>query len=322
GWYTHTARAAHHQVTSLSAPMAAVVVTPAHPHPLAGLDEAWVWLTTERANIMAVLQHAADHWLDHHTIPLANACGFLLSAGSLHEQVAATSLGITAARRTGNHTQGSWLLLTRGTVLGSLGTWDQAQEDLDRAETLIQHLDDAELQLWMLNDRGLFYLGQGQFAEAVRWLDQALPLSRGIDTGRWEAVVEGNLGEAHLGLGHHQLALEHGEHGLHLRQQIGDLVGEAAALAYVARAWRQLGDVEKAIALCQKAITIGRSIPRNRNATLARPLAVLAICLNQLGHTSEAATCWQQAADVYEDTGYPHKAAEIRQRLHDAQTPP
>jgi hypothetical protein len=74
--------------------------------------------------------------------------------------------------------------------------------------------------------------------------------------------------------------------------------------------------------LCRDAIAVGRSTPLHREETVAEPLDVLAACLHDLGRTDDAMACWDEAATIYDDTGYPYHAAEVRQRLHDAQTKP
>jgi tetratricopeptide (TPR) repeat protein len=321
-WYTHTARTADHHLFPWSEQVPAVVAGRRHAHSIPGVDEAWAWLTSERTNILAALQHAADHQLDQHTIPLAHACHFLGSAGSPQEAMDACSLAISATHRAGNRVQEVLLLIWRGELASLLSAWDQAKDDLDGAAALAEQLDDVKLQAWTLNDLGLFFLRRGQFDEALRWLDRALPLNRGIDTGQGEAIVEGNLSAAHTGLGHYQLALEHGERSLHLRRQIGDRVGETFALTRLAHAWRGLRAPEEAIRLCRDAIGIGRSSPISRDQTVAAPLDVLATCLHDLGRTGDAIACWQEAATIYDDTGYPHRAAEVRQRLHDAMSSP
>lgn len=320
-WYTHTTRTADNHLYPLAMKFPAIVVEPGHPHPLPGLAEAWSWVTTERTNILAALQHAAFHELDHHTIPLAQACTFLSSAGSPQERIDACSLGITAAHRTGNPTQEAMLRLAREEPESSLQAWQEAREDLDCAAALAEHLDDAALQVRILNTRGLQSLRQGERDQALQWLTTALPLSRGVDTGRWEAVVEGNLSTTRSRLGHYRLAVEHGERGLRLRRRVDDRIGEAVALTQLARAWQGLGNHEKAMRLCRDAIAIGRSTPLHHYQTIAEPLDVLATCLLHLGHTDEAITCWQEAATVYADSGYPREAAEVRRHLHDAQAP-
>lgn len=320
-WYTHTTWTADQQLYPLALQISAIVEEPSYPHILADVDGAWAWLTTERINLLAALRHAADHRLDHHTIPLAHCCRFLVSAGSQQEHIDAVGLGIISAIRADNHTQEAVLLLDRGETAIGLRRWEEAQADHNRVEALAQQLNDVTLQVSVLNDRSLVLLLQGHCEEASRWLDAALPLSQGIDAPRMEAVVQGNLNAAHRRLGSLQRALGHGERGLHLRRQIGDLVGEAWALTELARTWRELRALEKAISLCQEAIAIGRRMPLYRNTTIADPLDVSATCLHQLGNTTEAIACWREAATVYEDTGYPNLAAEVRQRLHDAQAP-
>ncbi len=319
-FYTHTARTADRYLYHLFPQIPAVVAEPDHPHPIADFDEAWVWLSAEHADILAALQYAAEHRRDHHTIPLAHACRFLCSTGSPRDWIHAHDVGITAAKRAGNRTQEATLLLGRGETASDLGWWDQARADLDDAAALAQQLDDLQLQVFCLNGRGLLLLRQGHFEEAVQLLELALPLAKGSDSRRWEAVVEGNLSIAYLSIGLSQVALDHAERGLGLRRQVGDITGEAWALTHVARAWHQLDDPEKAIALCRSAIAVGRSTPLNRHNTVADPLDVLAICLHQLGRTDEAITCWQEAAAIYDDAGYPNRTAEVRQRLHEAQS--
>ncbi|MDX3192613.1 tetratricopeptide repeat protein [Streptomyces sp. MN03-5084-2B] len=319
-WYVHTSHTADRLLFPLAARLSAVVAEPGYSLSLPGMDEAWAWLTSERTNILAVLQHAADHSLHHHTIPLAGACRFLHSAGSLREEIGAYSLGITAAHRAGNRAQEAVLLAWRGESASFLSAWDQAEDDLDGAAALAEQLDDVTLQGWTLNDRGLLLLRRGQFDEALRLLDRALPLSRGIDAGGMEALVEGNLSAAHTGLGHYQLALEHGERCLCLRRQAGDRVGESYALTRLAHAWRGLHAPEKAVRLCREAIALGRSTPLRRDKTVAEPLEVLAGCLHDLGRTDDAIACWEEAATIYDNTGYLHHAAEVRARLRDAQT--
>ncbi|OXM54886.1 ATP-binding protein [Amycolatopsis alba] len=313
-WYSHTARTADHRLHPAFMKIPAVVTEPAHPHPITGRGEAWAWLIAERINLQAALQHAADHQLNQHTIPLAHACRFLLSAGSPQEQIDALNLGINAARQSGTRTQEATLVLTRAEAVYRLGRLDHAKADLDRADTLLEHLDDDTLTVYSLNSRGLILLHQNRFEDAERYLLSALPLSRGIDTGRWEAVVEGNLSAARCGLGDHQCALVHGERSLRLRRKAGDLTGEAGALTQIARIWQGMRAPYRAIALCLDAIAIGRRTPLNRDDTLAEPLEVIGICQYRLGNTDEALTYWQEAANLYDNIGLPRKAADVRRR--------
>jgi tetratricopeptide (TPR) repeat protein len=318
-WYTHTTYAADQRVHPYYEKLPAAVAEATHLTP--DFDVAWAWLTTERTNIVAVLQYAAaNHRLAHHAVPLAHATRFLTSVGSPQDALDATRIGVLAAHRTGNPTLEAFLLLTCAEIATQLSRWDQASENLDRAATLIEELNDIRLQLSLRNARGLLFLGQERFDDAARWFVSALPLTRRIDAERWEAVLEGNLSAAYTGLGHYERALEHGERNLHLRRLVGDLEGESGALTKLAHARHGLNDLETAISLCRDAVALGRRSPNNRNMVTAEPLAVLASYLHQIGHTGEAIDCWRQAATLYTEAGYPRKAADVRQHLNDIQT--
>ncbi|WP_309235892.1 tetratricopeptide repeat protein [Amycolatopsis sp. SID8362] len=314
-WYTHTARAADRHVHPHYVQIPAVVGEPAQPHPLAGFDEAWGWLTAERANLHAALEHVADRRLDHFTIPLVHVMRFLLSAGGPQDWLDALPLGVAAAHRSGTPRQEAFLSLSKVGIAYSLNRDGQAGDELGRVAALVEQIGDSYLELCLLNYRGLLAIQQKRFEEAVQYLVAALPLTRGIDTGRFEAVVEGNLSSAFTGLAQYRRALEHGERGLDLRRRVRDVVGESTALTRLARARRGLEDFETAASLCREAIAIGRRSPRERDATIADPLDVLASCLHRLGDVRQAVDCWREAAAIYDETGYLHKAAEVRGRL-------
>ncbi|MFI7121865.1 ATP-binding protein [Amycolatopsis sp. NPDC049868] len=321
-WYIHTAHAADRKLYPAQTWPWHVVAEPTLPYPISDFDHALAWLTTERNNLIAALHYADEHKLDRHTISLAIACAFTATTVSWQAWIEIVTVGLTAACRVGDQTQQVHLLAHRGSAATYLRQWKQAASDLDRVETMARDLGDEELITQVLNDRGLLLLKQGRFRDALRYLDKALPLSRGIDTGRWEAVVEGNLSTAYAGLGHYRQALDHGQRGLDLRRKAGDRAGESAAITHIARAQQGLGNHETAVTLCRAAISIGRRVGISQDENIAAPLDVLAASLHHLGHTSEAIAFWQESATIHDDYGVPHNATDVRQRLRDAQNRP
>ncbi|QFU86858.1 Regulatory protein AfsR [Amycolatopsis sp. YIM 10] len=314
-WYTHTVRCADQLLFPMHQRLRIVVAEPPHPHALGDVEYALHWLTSERENVLAALHYSAEHKLDHHTIPLADASGFIATTVSWQAWLDTADVGLIAARRTVNRTYEAHFQILRGEAALNLRLWERARDDFDRAAALVLELDNDELSVWVLNDRGLLFHGQERFDDALRCLNEALPLSRGIDNGRWEAVVEGNIGAAHTGLGEYHEALDHGLRGLHLRRKTGDRSGESMALTHLAEAWQGLGEHKKAIALCRDAIAIGRGIDLNRHETIAAPSDVLAASLYSLGHVGEAIRCWTEAAAIYDGYGLTHKASEVRRHL-------
>ncbi|MFD8496945.1 tetratricopeptide repeat protein [Amycolatopsis sp. NPDC059657] len=199
-----------------------------------------------------------------------------------------------------------------------LRQWNEAQSDLDQALTLARAFDNRIQEAGALVNLGAMFCDRRQFEKALLLLEETLPLVQGIDSGRREAVVEGNFSRAYSGLNRYQEALEHGERGLELRRRSGDLTGESAALCYVAEAWQGLGNHKMAIALCREAITLGRAVGQYA-VSAADALATLAISLHQTGDTVEAISCWRGAAALFENCGRPHRARDIRQRLREVE---
>ncbi|MFH8438623.1 tetratricopeptide repeat protein [Streptomyces sp. NPDC018007] len=163
---------------------------------------------------------------------------------------------------------------------------------------------------------------QTRFIEAQHHFEEARQLSRGFDTGRWEAVAEGRLATLHSDLGNHQQAIDCGTRSEALRHQLGDTDGEACALAAIAVGWQGIGDHDTAIVDCRRAIALGRASLGSHEGTLARPLTVLATSLHALGRVNEAIDCWQEAASIYADRGLDADAATLHHRIQAADQRP
>ncbi|MDH6696796.1 BTAD domain-containing putative transcriptional regulator [Streptomyces griseoviridis] len=310
-WYSHTAHAADRRVYPNCTRLVAHTAAPAHPHPLTDRDHAWAWFTAERANLVAALHHAVDLALDRYALHLVDALGFLVLMGGWEERVDTATAGLRAARRSGSTEHEANVLLARGEALVQMRHPD-AEPDLTRASTLAEEIGNLHLQIAARTELGQLLRRQTRFAEALGHFDEVRVLSRGFDSGRWEAVAEGNLARLHADLGHHRQAVEHGTRSARLRRRLGDTDGEACALAVIARGLQGLGDHDTAVVHCRRAIALGRASLGSHDETLAWPLAVLATSLNHLGRVTEAVGCRREAAAIYTDRGLDADAAAMR----------
>jgi DNA-binding SARP family transcriptional activator/tetratricopeptide (TPR) repeat protein len=316
-WYCHTAHAADRQLYPANTRLVTDVPEPAHPHPVADRDQAWDWFTAERANLVAALRQAVAEGLDAHAVRLVDAFGFLILMGGWEERIETADAGLVAARRAGERVHEANVLLSRGEALGHLRR-PEAEADLVRAVDLARDVGNTHIRIAGLNDLGQLLRRQGRHAEALRHLEAALVLSRGFDTGRWEAVVAGIIGAVHADLGDHRQVIEHAERSTLLRRRLGDGDGEACALAVLARGHQGIGDHETAITHCRRAVSLGRESLGSQDETLAGPLAILATSLLHLGRAAEAIACWQEAAAIYADRGLAADAAAIHAQVRAA----
>ncbi|MFJ4767732.1 BTAD domain-containing putative transcriptional regulator [Streptomyces uncialis] len=319
-WYTHTAHTADRRLYPTCTRLVTHPAEPAHPHPVADRDHAWAWFTAERANLVAALHHAVDRAMDRYALHLVDALGFLVLMGGWEERIDTATAGLRAARRSGRTEHEANVLLARGEALAHLRQAD-AEPDLTRACALAQDVGNIHLQIAARTELGQLLRRQTRFTEALHHFGEVRVLSRGFDTGRWEAVAEGNIAQLHADLGNHRQAVDHGTRSALLRHRIGDADGEACALAAIARGWQGIGDHDTAITHCRRAIELGRASLGSHDETLAWPLAVLATSLHHLGRLSEAIACWQEAAAIYTDRGLDADAAAMHHHIRTADHP-
>lgn len=287
------------------------------PVPIADRSQALDWLNTERTNILAALDYAIRHSLHEHVILLASVIRFLVLKGNWSELLDAWNAGLMAARFVGDRAAESYFCEIGGEAFTMLGRWDEAHSNLNTALEMGRDLGDNLRQVSALTDLGLMCCEQQRFGEALKYLSAALPRSHGVDTGRMEGVIEGNLSRAYSGLGCYREALEHAERGLALRKSAGDLIGEPTALLYIAQARQGLGEHDVAIALCRKGIDLIGD--RGERPRLVRLLDTLGSSLSSIGLTLDAEDCWREALVLSDECGTVGETVELRGRLRIAQ---
>ncbi len=320
-WYSHTAHTADRRLYPTCTRVVTTIAEPDHPLAVADRDAAWAWFTAERANLIAALHHAVDRTMDDHALYLVDALGFLVLMGGWEERVDSAGAGLRAARRSGRTEHEANALLARGEALAHLHHPD-AQADLADACRLAQDSGNVHIQIAARIELGQLLRRQTRFVEAQHHLDEARLLSRGFDTGRWEAVAEGHLATLHGDLGNHHQAIDCGTRSATLRRRLGDTDGEACALAAIAVGWQGIGDHDTAIVHCRRAIALGRASLGSQDETLAGPLTVLATSLHALGRVNEAVDCWQEAASIYTARGLDADAATLHHHIRTADQPP
>jgi tetratricopeptide (TPR) repeat protein len=129
-------------------------------------------------------------------------------------------------------------------------------------------------------------------------------------------VIEGNLSEAHTGLGNYDLAVEHAHRERLLRQKAGDLSGAALAPPrHLAMARQGQGAHDAVIRICEQAFA---ELDEQNYAAVyvAEFLRIFGVSLRAVGDLVRATEYWQRALAVYEVFDL-QKAAEVRGYLNE-----
>ncbi|WP_203903127.1 AfsR/SARP family transcriptional regulator [Virgisporangium aliadipatigenens] len=192
---------------------------------------ASAWLDAERANLVAVIRHAAEHgprsrawlladtlrgyfWLGMHVVDWQNAARTALAAataeGDLRAQAAAQlSLADSHFRQ---------------------GEFAPAVERYTASMLLAERTGWAQCEAATIGNLGVIHRDSGQLWQAVEYFDRGLKLCRANDWRHGEAVTLDALARAYLRQGLLEKAGECCARALRINRAIGSRLGEATIL--------------------------------------------------------------------------------------------
>ncbi|WP_461122872.1 ATP-binding protein [Saccharothrix stipae] len=314
GWYATVADVADRVVFPGNSPLA--LRGRARGVPEFDRAAAMEWLISELPTMMSAVRIAHQDRLWEETILLAGAYRFvtLRPRSWWPLRLEAETLGLSAARASGDHGSELSLLIRRGNTHHDMGMWAQAEADFTQVMETARLVDDTvrELESWC----GLGYLHRAlkRYEQALACYTEALPLTRRAGEVRTEAVVEGNLGAIHIAAGRPREGLVHAERELVLRRE-ADPASQAHALRTMATAWQELGEHRRVLELCEQALQSCREA--GGMEYLIAPLCEAAAASHQhLGQPTQARQMLEEAVAVLTALMDP-RAEEVLLRLRE-----
>jgi tetratricopeptide (TPR) repeat protein len=320
--YLHTAHTADHLLSPTAGP---ITLSPPQPgtapeHP-ADHRQALAWLTTEHANLLAAIDHAAAAGLDTHTWQLAwTLSEYFYRRGHWHDRLATHHTALAAARRLAEPTTQAAVhrLLARAHI--QLGR-------IEDAHTHLRHALDLDRHTGHQTGHPHTHLGLAQAwgrqhrpTDGLHHARQALDLYRAAGRLAGQAKALGLIGWFHSMLGDHHQALTTCQQALTLYQHVGsDLDGQAETWETIGDAHHHLGHHTQAIACYHHALDLYRDCG-NRHGE-ANTLHQLGDTHHATGNPKAAHKAWQHALTILDQFAHPH-ADQIRAKLHPTNQPP
>jgi DNA-binding SARP family transcriptional activator/Tfp pilus assembly protein PilF len=275
----------------------------------AGDAEAMAWLEAERPDLVAAVQHAAEHGPHPVAWRLADALRgyFNLRMHTVDWRVVANA-GLGAAIADGQPAAQAAAHL-------SLATLDWGQSRCQQAiDHYVQALELAEQGGWReghiaaFGNLGNVYFELGQLAQAAEHYTQALAI---LAQGGWRAGRAnglGSLGEAYHALGRLDEARTVLIEARALQQEGGARGGEAEAVRVLAAVDRDAGRYAEALDLARTALALARDVGDQRCEV--DTLNTLGGVHQQLGRYQQAAGEYQRALDLAQQIGSLYAQAE------------
>jgi tetratricopeptide (TPR) repeat protein len=312
-FYLHTARSA--DLLQNSQRPTITVDPPAprcHPRSLSTVPAALTWMSTERLNLLAAQQLAADHqW----HVPVWGLAWymrtFLWRQGYLHDNLvtwrtaigAADHIGDTAVRNLAHRHLGDAHLLLRQHAT----TFMHHQYALILAENAHDIPNQAHTHwglAWAANERG-------NHQRALHHATQALRLYTTLDQPRREADALTTIGQCHIGLGNYHQAREYCRQAFTIFREHHHRIGEARTLDSLGLIELRAGQPIHAVDHYQHAIALFREFGFTYyEANALEKLGETHTALDQHHH---AHIVWTRALALYETQ---HRTADAQRIRH------
>ncbi|MFI8948225.1 BTAD domain-containing putative transcriptional regulator [Streptomyces sp. NPDC053750] len=312
-------------------------------------SKALDWLYSEASPLLACVRQAASSDRLRPAVDLLWAAKDLIESGANSHQYEATARAMCEATRTAGDARAEGRARTTLTnVLLVYGRIQQAEEEAQFAMELAASARDATAVSWVANDRGLICLHQGRHEDGKAFFEQAIHGHRAADNRLGEAVTLANLSRAYLGLGNVSQAVEIAQQSLAAHSQLGrpmrrasahfalglalakanrhaEALGQFTDAQGIFHAHRQrlwVGNTHFRIAEVHLAATRFASAAQHAEQALAlgcvggdrmrgNVVTLLGRALAALGQADRARACWQEALNLYEQSGAA-EASEVR----------
>jgi tetratricopeptide (TPR) repeat protein len=270
--------------------------------PMSDPAAALAWLDIERANLLAVAGHAADHGWPAHTTGLAATLWRHLDAGGHNKEAAFLhTRARQAARVNGDRAAEAQALNNLGLADWRLGRYRQAAAQHERALVLCREVGDREGEARALGNLGIVCWGLGRYEQAAEHLQQTLTMHRELGNRDSAGFTLNNLGLLLQRLGRYPQAIEHHRQALTLHREIGERCGEGYALAALGLVHVRLGRYRRATSQLRRALTLFRQIgAREGEAYALDALGLVDMRLNRLG---QAVDHHRQALALFREVG-------------------
>jgi tetratricopeptide (TPR) repeat protein/transcriptional regulator with XRE-family HTH domain len=304
-YYQYTATRADallaRQTRPSSAP-AAAVPPPAGVPNLPGQPQALAWALTERANLLACLDHATASGQHARVIALTAALTALLRHdGPWTDALARHATAVQAARHLGDQPGEAGALNNLGIVWRLTGDYREAAQSLEAALGIYRDLGHRQGQANTLNDLGSVRRMTGDYRDAAQAHEAALGIHRNLGDRLGQANTLISLGIVRYLTGDYPDAAQAHEAALGIHRDLGYRLGQAIALNNVGCVWRMTGDYPEAIQALETALGIYRDLSDRQGE--ANTLNELGAVRRMTGDYRDAIQAHEAALGIHRNLG-------------------
>jgi tetratricopeptide (TPR) repeat protein len=255
-WYAHAAAAATDRLFPHERRPRPDGAPPLPPPPFDSADAALAWLDRQRANLVAVAEHAAGHGLPGRTVDLSRTLWRYFEVGGHYQEALAVHTTAVEVAAGPGMPAGALadVLVNLGNVQWWLGDHDAARTHFVRAADDRERAGDERGRARALARLGVVDERVGRYVDGLGHLGAAAAIHRRTGDRHGLAVQLVNLGAVHRRLGRHAEAAAHLAEAAHIFADLGDGRLEGYALGNLGAVHSALGRHREAIDLLLTAL--------------------------------------------------------------------
>jgi tetratricopeptide (TPR) repeat protein/transcriptional regulator with XRE-family HTH domain len=258
------------------------------------------WLEEERANLVALVEHAAEHGPGAVAWRLADVLrGFFWLRKHHADWRATVRQGLRAAQREGDDRAQAAMHTSLGTAHWGTAEYGQAVEHFNQALALCRRSRWQEGEGSALANLGGVHQYLGNLQQALDAYAKALASARVVGSQRGQASTLGSLAGVHAELGELRVAADSSRQALARFERLGSRYGQARQLSNLGHIYQQLGQLGQAEGCLRRAL-LGDRETGYRNGE-ADSLDKLARALRDGGRHQEALDHACQALAITRD---------------------
>jgi len=233
----------------------------AAPLPFADRRSALTWLSSERTNLVAAVERAAECGFHRGASRLADALrGYFWQARCTADWLHAAQTGLDAAIKDDDVFGQAALRLSLGMAHHGAGALDLAIEHYAGAATQADAIGWVDGYAAATGNLGVAHEERGDLDVATRYYHSALELHRRVGYHAGVAVTLGNLGGVCLRAGRLDEAVELQRQALDMHRALGSATEAAHTLASLGHAEAALGRSDEALTHLTEALAISREV--------------------------------------------------------------
>jgi DNA-binding SARP family transcriptional activator/tetratricopeptide (TPR) repeat protein len=315
GWYVDTADDAGVLLFPESKHLPAAETTASV---FTGGAEALAWLEIERANLLAVAQHAAEHGPGEVAWRISDAMhGFFHRRRYPADWHAVALAGLSAARAEGDERVQATMHHILAHALWSQSRFREGIEHQEQALALSRQVGWFEGEAKFLVFMGQLHKELGDIDTAIGNYERALALSRTHGLRQEEAKNLASIGTMCWHRGQLPQAIDHYSRALEIDREIGSANLENLHLIFLGASLRDLGELERGIGYLERALAVVRAAgARDTESYLLDDLAIAAL---EAGRHEQAFDLASRALALAEEIGDAGGEADARNAMASAE---